>query len=266
MIFSTFGTTFPIRTNEGVLRTGAEDSSDGRAALYPAYLGVVTGPGGLTGVLALVVNAGNTGAAVVINPALSLHRLYWADTSNEAIAPGARVTGALRLVVGGHTGGVLGTGAGQTDGAAGLRDEVTGLVLPAVLVSPTLHTDTGHQGVALQAGAADTFSLVELHQTLRPAATGLCGVEAGVETVLGDASFVEGTVSVGPTLRPVTLAVGVPSVALRTGADRVVGPGGALGLGGAGVVEQAGVNTVLVDTGLATGTLGVLRALRARLD
>ena len=112
MIFSTFWTTFPIRTNEGVLRTGAEDSSDGRTALHPTYLSVVTGPGGLTGVLALVVNAGNAGAAVVINSTLRLHRLNRADTGHEAIAPGSGVTGALRLMVGGCTGCVLGTGAG----------------------------------------------------------------------------------------------------------------------------------------------------------
>ena len=197
---------------------------------------MVTGPGGLARVLALVVNAGNARAAVVINSALRLHRCDGTDTSHEAIAPGSRVTGALRLVVGGHTGGVLGTGAGQTDGAAGLGDEVTGLVLPAVLVCPALHTDTGHQGVALQALTAHTLGLVELHQALGPPATRAVRVEARVETVLVDAGFVEGTVSVGATLRSVTLTVRISSVALRTGADWVVGPGGALGLGGAGVV------------------------------
>ena len=227
---------------------------------------MVTGPGGLTGVLALVVNAGNAGAAVVINSTLRLHRLNRADTGHEAIAPGARVTGALRLVVGGHTAGVLGTGAGQTDGAAGLGDEVAGLVLPAVLVSPALHTDAGHQGVALQPGAAHTLRLVELSQALGPAATRPLGVETRVETVLVDTGFVEGTVSVGATLRSVALTVRIPSVALGTGADRVVSSGGALGLGGAGVVEQAGVNTVLVHTGLAGRTLGVLSTLRPRLD
>lgn len=46
----------------------------------------------------------------------------------------------------------------------------------------------------------------------------------------------------------------------------MVGPGGALGLGGARVVYNARVNTVLVDTGLALRTVWVLRALRSRLD
>ena len=197
---------------------------------------MVTGPGGQTGVLALGVNTGNTRPTVIINSTLRLLRLNRSDASHEAIAPGSWVTGALWLVVGGHTGGVLSTGAGQTDRAAGLRDEVTGLVLPAVLVCPALHTDTGHQGVALQALTAHTLGLVELHQALGPSATRAVRVEARVETVLVDAGFVEGTVSVGATLRSVALTVRISSVALRTGADWVVGPGGALGLGGAGVV------------------------------
>lgn len=197
---------------------------------------MVTGPGGLARVLALVVNAGNARPAVVINSALRLHRLNGSDTSHEAIAPGFRVTGALGLVGGGQTGGVLSTGGGQTDWAAGLRYEVTGLVLPAVLVSPALHTDTGHQGVALQALATHTLGLVELHQALGPAATWTVRVQTRVETVLVDAGFVERTVSVSATLRSVALAVGISSVALRTGADWVVDPGGALGLRGAGVV------------------------------
>ena len=227
---------------------------------------MVTGPGGLTGVLALVVNAGNAGAAVVINSTLRLHRLNRADTGHEAIAPGARVTGALRLVVGGHTAGVLGTGAGQTDGAAGLGDEVAGLVLPAVLVSPALHTDAGHQGVALQTLATHTLGLVELHQALGPPATRAVRVETRVETVLVDASFVDGTVGVSATLRSVALCVRVPSVPLRAGAHWVVGPGGALRLGGARVVNNARVYTVLVDTGLALRTVWVLCALGSRLD
>ena len=118
--------------------------------------------------------------------------------------------------------GVLSTGPGQTDGAAGLRYEVTGLVLSTVLVSTALHTDTGHQGVALQALATHTLGLVEFHQALSSPATGAVRVETRVETVLVDTGFVEGTVSVGPTLRSVALTVRVPSVALRTGADRVV--------------------------------------------
>lgn len=160
-----FGFTFTVRTNESVLRTGAEDSSDGRAVLHPTYLSVVTGTGGLTRVLALVVDAGNAGPAVIINPALHLH-LCGLDAGDEAIAPGANVTSALRLVVGGRAGGVLSTGPGQTDWATGLAQEVTGLVLSAVIVSATLHVDTGHQGVALQSLTTHTLRLMELYQTL----------------------------------------------------------------------------------------------------
>ena len=109
---STFSSTLPVRTNEGVLRTGAEDSSDGRAVLHPTVLSVVTGPGGLARVLALVVNTGDQRPAVVIHSTLNLNWCYWSDTGHEAIAPGSGVTGALRLMVGGCTGCVLGTGAG----------------------------------------------------------------------------------------------------------------------------------------------------------
>ena len=134
------------------------------------------------------------------------------------------------------------------------------------LRAQALHTDTSHQGVALKALATHTLGLVELHQALSSPATRAVRVETRVETILVDTGFVEGTVSVGPTLRSVALTVRVPSVALRTGADRVVGPGGALSLGGAGIVQQAGVYTVLVDTGLATGTVWVLSTLGPRLD
>ena len=100
MTSSTFSFTFTIWPNEGVLRTGAEDSPDGGTVLHPTYLGVVAGPGDLTGVLALVVNTGQAGPAVVIYPALHLH-LCGLDTGNEAVTTSTEVTGALRLVVGG---------------------------------------------------------------------------------------------------------------------------------------------------------------------
>ena len=99
-LVSTFRSTFSVGTNESVLRTGAEDSSDGRTVLHPTDLSVVTRSGGLTGVLALVVNAGDQRTTVVIHPTLNTLG-YWSDTGHEPIAPGPRVTGALGLVVGG---------------------------------------------------------------------------------------------------------------------------------------------------------------------
>ena len=107
---------------------------------------------------------------------------------------------------------------------------------------------------------------MELHQALGPATTGLGGVEAGVEAVLVDTGFVERTVSVSTTLGSVALRVRIASVALRTGADRVVSPGGALGLGGARVADNARVYTVLVDTGFTLRTVWVLSTLGPRLD
>lgn len=107
---------------------------------------------------------------------------------------------------------------------------------------------------------------MELHQALGPATAGLGGVEARVEAVLVDTGFVERTVSVSTTLGSVALRVRIASVALRTGADRVVGPGGALGLGGARVADNARVYTVLVDTGFTLRTVWVLSTLGPRLD
>ena len=107
---------------------------------------------------------------------------------------------------------------------------------------------------------------MELHQALGPTPTRLGRVKTGVQTVLVDASFVERTVGVGSTLRSVALAVRVTSVAFRTGANRMVSPGGALRLGGAGVVNNARVYAVLVNTGLALRTVWVLCALRSGLD
>jgi hypothetical protein len=65
-----FGFAFSVRSNEGVLRTGAKDSSDGGAVLHPAYLGVMARPGGLARVLTFIVDAGQPGATVCIYPTL----------------------------------------------------------------------------------------------------------------------------------------------------------------------------------------------------
>ena len=64
----------------------------------------------------------------------------------------------------------------------------------------------------------------------------------------------------------VTLAIRVSAISLRTGADRVVGPGVAARLGGARILVDARVNALLVDAGLVLGALGVAGALGARLD
>ena len=107
---------------------------------------------------------------------------------------------------------------------------------------------------------------MELNQTLSPATTRAGGVHTRVETVLVDASFVDGTVGVSATLRSVALCVRVPSVPLRAGAHWVVSPGDALRLGRARVVNKARVYAVLIDAGLALRTVWVLRTLRPGLD
>jgi hypothetical protein len=162
--------------------------------------------------------------------------------------------------------GSLGTGAGAAHRATGLTDVVTDLVSAAVGVSATLHVDTGNEWVALEAGSADTPGLVEVHLTLCTAATGPVRVQAGVHTVLLHAGLVDRTVIIDPALGSVALAVRIPSVALRTGADRVVHPGHALGLWGARVLHDARVDAVLLDASLVHGTLRVCSALWAGLD
>ena len=132
--------------------------------------------------------------------------------------------------------GVLGTRVWPTHGLTRLTGEVALLVLATVLVCPALHIDTRHQGVTLETSGAHTLGRVELNNTLSSAAAGPVRVEARVEAVLIDAGLVDRAVIVGATLRSVALAVRISSVALRTGADWVMGPGGALSLWGTGVV------------------------------
>jgi hypothetical protein len=132
------------------------------------------------------------------------------------------------------------------DRTAGLAQEVAGLVVATVVVHLALHADAGHQRVALQAHRAHAARSVEIHTAFRAAAARGRGGQAGVDTVLLDASLVQRTVGVGPTLGAVALAVGVAAVAFRTRADRVVGAGVALGLRRAGVLHKAGVDAALV--------------------
>ena len=66
----TFRFAFSIGSDECVLGTGAEDSSDGRTVLHPTYLGVMTWSGGLAWVLALIVDTGQPGPTVIIHSTL----------------------------------------------------------------------------------------------------------------------------------------------------------------------------------------------------
>ena len=163
-------------------------------------------------------------------------------------------------------GGALSAGVRATHRATCLAGVVTPLVLPAVVVSAALDVDACNEWVALEAGGTDAPSLVRLHPTLGPPATWTVCVEAGVQAVLVDARLVKGAVIVDPTLWSVALAVGVPAVALRTGAYWVMHPRCTLGLGCARVLHDAGVDAVLIDAGLVHGTLGVCCTLGQRLD
>ena len=162
--------------------------------------------------------------------------------------------------------GVLGTRVRLTHGLTRLAGEVTGLVLATILVCPALHIDTGHQGVALEAGGAHALGRVELNNTLSSAAAGSVRVEARVEAVLIDTGLVDRTVIVSATLGSVALAVGVTPVARRTRAHWVVRACGALGLGRARVAHHARINAALVDASLGLGTVWVLSALWSGLN
>ena len=280
MRWATFRFTFSVRSDERVIGTRAENCSDGGTVLQAAYLGVVTRPRGLARVLALVVDAGEPRAAVIVNSTLKLNRCRgyngdsYSDTvtrvytltsdtagSEESVAPRARVTRALGLVLDTATRGVLAARVCAAHGFTGLADEVTSLVLATVLITATLHIDTGHERVALQPRAAHALGRVELHDALGAPAAGPRRVGAGVQTVLIDAGLAQRTVAVRAALRPVALGVGVAPVALRTRAHGVVGTCAARGLGRTGVAGDARVDAVLVDAGLGLGTVRVLRTL-----
>ena len=162
--------------------------------------------------------------------------------------------------------GVLGTRVRPTHGLTRLTGEVALLVLATVLVCPTLHIDTRHQGVTLETSGAHTLGRVELNNTLSSAAAGPVRVEARVEAVLIDAGLVDRAVIVGATLRSVALTVGVAPVARGTGAHRVVRVRGTLGLGRAWVADHARVNAALIDAGLGLRTVWVLCALGSGLN
>ena len=149
----------------------------------------------------------------------------------------------------------LGAGFLVADRLTGLAGEVAGLVVAAVGVGATLNIDTCNERVALQPGGTDAPRLVGLGQALCSSATRPVGVQARVHTVFVNASLVRRAVIVHSTLRSVTLAVGVSSVALGASTDRVVNSGCALGLGCAGVLHDARVDAIFVDAGLVHGTL-----------
>jgi hypothetical protein len=91
----------------------------------------------------------------------------------------------------GRANGALRTRGRLADGAAGLAEEVTGLIVATVVVHLTLHMDAGHQRVALQAHRADAARRMELDAALRgPAAWRGRRSETGVDTVLLDAGLV----------------------------------------------------------------------------
>ena len=74
MLNYTFRFTFSVRSNERVLRTRAEDSSDGRTVLHTTNLCVVTRSGGLTWVHTFVVDASKPWTTIIINTTLELNR------------------------------------------------------------------------------------------------------------------------------------------------------------------------------------------------
>ena len=122
------------------------------------------------------------------------------DAGDKAVSSESGVTGALRLVVDAPTGGVPRAGVGLAHRAAGLAEEVAGLVLPTVGVGPAADRDAGDQRVALEAGGADAAGLVEVHAALGATAARPVAVEARVEAVLVDAGAVDRTLGVRPAL------------------------------------------------------------------
>ena len=66
----TFGFTFSVRSDERVIWTRAENSSDGRAVRHSTRLCWVTRSGGLARILATVVNTSEPWTTVIVNSTL----------------------------------------------------------------------------------------------------------------------------------------------------------------------------------------------------
>ena len=66
----TFRFTFSVRSNERVIWTRAEDGSDGQAVGHSTRLSWVTRSGGLTRILATVVNTSKPSTTVIVNSTL----------------------------------------------------------------------------------------------------------------------------------------------------------------------------------------------------
>ena len=140
------------------------------------------------------------------------------------------------------------------DRVAGLAGEVASLIRWTIIVCPALHVDTCNQWVALETDGTDASCLVVLSQTLRTSTTWSLGVQARIDTVFVDAGLVQWAVIVHPALRPVALSVRISSVALGTGAHRVMHSCCALRLWCTWVLHDARVDAVLVDARLVHGT------------
>ena len=67
MLNYTFRFTFSVRSNESIIWTRAEDSSDGGTVLHTTCLRLVTGSRGLTWVLTFIVDAGKSWSTIIIN-------------------------------------------------------------------------------------------------------------------------------------------------------------------------------------------------------
>jgi hypothetical protein len=181
-------------------------------------------------------------------------------TGDKSIAARTRRTGALRLMATGRAHGALGTRAWLAHRAAGLTQEVAGLVVATIVINPALHAHARHQRAALQTRRAHAAGGMEFHAAFSTSSTWRRRRQAGVDAILRHTGLVQRTVVVGAALGAVALSVGVAAVALRTGANRVVGPGRALGLGRARILHQAGVDAALVEAGLILCALGIRAA------
>ena len=114
----------------------------------------------------------------------------------------------------------------------------------------------GHQRVAHPARGTRALGHVVLDRAGGGGGTGVL-VEAGVGTLVVDACRGLGAVLVDAALHTDAVGVGVTLQPGRAAAGGLVVGGVALGVGGAGVVIDAGVKTLPVSTDLGDGTLGV---------
>lgn len=113
-----------------------------------------------------------------------------------------------------------------------------------------------HIGIAEEVGRTATHSQVVLRPALRSRSTWVV-VHTWIDALFVLAGLVRGAVVVAAAANDAAALVGITAIATQAAALRPVGLDVALGIGTAGIVDQARVDAVAVDAGLARVALSI---------